>query len=238
VIEQDRPEFARQMNRMAVVFGQTVSPAKAEEYYLACSLMSIDAFTAAVDEAIREVKFFPPPVELRALAPTPIERPKPLEADGQGVYVCRYCFDTGWLFEQVMLPRPGRDPYPAGTTSRPCTCKTGEANAARWSKPRPKLGDRTLRDAGREVTGILERWRAEMAKVPPPEPGEAEATEVVPSRSTDLKARQRAKRGASPAMGQVAAGMKVGGEQREKPRPKPEPIEAPVDDTPCYGEDE
>lgn len=64
--DRDRPRFAECMATLATVFAEDVSTARATAYFVALSDVEIESVVGAVEEHIRQSRFFPKPAELRA----------------------------------------------------------------------------------------------------------------------------------------------------------------------------
>lgn len=68
MIDADRTAFADTMTALQVAFGQPADPSVTASYWLFLGELDLPAFKAAAMKAGRELKFFPRPAELLALA--------------------------------------------------------------------------------------------------------------------------------------------------------------------------
>lgn len=66
--EQDRADFAARMTMLAETLGETVTTGRLMGYVVALEGIDAECVLCGVEEAMRECKFFPKPVELRDLA--------------------------------------------------------------------------------------------------------------------------------------------------------------------------
>jgi hypothetical protein len=101
VIAQDLEAFARLMAALAEIHNETPTPQRLEIYFRVLADWSIEVVAAAVDAAIRRLKFFPKPAELIELIEgSPDDRAE--HAWGQfwlavargGTYQSLYCADV------------------------------------------------------------------------------------------------------------------------------------------------
>jgi hypothetical protein len=127
VTEHDFEAFAGFMAVLEEVFGKDLNPQLVEIYFRALADFSIDRIAAAVEEAVRTLKFFPKPAELIELIEgSPDDQAE--HAFGQfwlavtrcGTYRSLYCEDDvlaetvrrlyGSLAEAGNIPRPEENP--------------------------------------------------------------------------------------------------------------------------------
>ena len=66
--DNDRPQFARILAALSQAFNESVSEQRAEAYWLALSDLESAAFESAALAAMKTLKWFPKPVEIRELA--------------------------------------------------------------------------------------------------------------------------------------------------------------------------
>lgn len=154
MIPSDRKAFSKLLLNAAGVFGRDLDNDTVSAYFHALRSLPIAAIARALEEIIATAQFFPKPGEIRSLITAP-DDPQPQWRDGNWVYLCSKCLDTGI----VMAERKDSKGRSMGIFGSPCECKTGNTKRERWKIPDSQ--GKTVEETARRNAAAIERRQRE-----------------------------------------------------------------------------